>query len=140
MYNPFTSIISYNHVQRKKANNDESSKKENRSVEYSSKCRRKLLKILARIQSSPGTLNVQRVFSDSFLQEIQRSSIFVFPSDVGRVTKESYGDHAHRTLFCIRPARSGLRRCPWTQTHSVFAPRGAASGGALCLKLYCTFY
>lgn len=51
-------------------------------VEYSSKCRRKLLKILARIQSSPGTLNVQRVFSDSFLQEIQRSSIFVFPSDV----------------------------------------------------------
>jgi hypothetical protein len=31
MYNPFTSIISYNHVQRKKANNDESSKKENRS-------------------------------------------------------------------------------------------------------------
>ena len=52
------------------------------TVEYSSKCRRKLLKILARIQSSPGTLNVQRVFSDSFLQEIQRSSIFVFPSDV----------------------------------------------------------
>jgi hypothetical protein len=31
MYKPFTSIISYNHVQRKKANNDESSKKENRS-------------------------------------------------------------------------------------------------------------
>ena len=84
-------------------------------VEYSSKCRRKLLKILARIQSSPGTLNVQRVFSDSFLQEIQRSSIFVFPSDVWRVTKESYGDH-------IGPS-------------SVFAPRVAASGGAHGPKL-----
>jgi hypothetical protein len=79
-------------------------------VEYSSKCRRKLLKILARIQSSPGTLNVQRVFSDSFLQEIQRSLNFVFLSDVRRVTKESDGDH-------IGPS-------------SVFSPRVVASGGA----------